>query len=77
MSELVLGGTGKTNDWLFHRPDDGRTSLYIAPVTSGQSSYNWDSGYEFANDGTLKIKNMTVNNRVDVGGKIYSLPMQP
>ena len=71
MGELVLGGAGKANNWLFHRPDDGRTSLYLVPFAPGntdtQWGYNWANGYEFQNDGTLKVK------AVVIGGSDFTL----
>lgn len=35
-SNLILDGTNK---WIFHSPDDGRKTLYVAPY--GTSDWNW------------------------------------
>ena len=44
--------SGGTNSWVLHTPDDGRTSLYVAPgVNSG--NWNWGNGAEFRDDGQL------------------------
>lgn len=45
--------SGGANSWLFHTPDDGRTTLYIVPKING----NWDWAYqtEFRNNGDVVI----------------------
>lgn len=37
MGDIVSGGS---NSWMFHSPDDGRSSLYIAPLLS-TGNYDW------------------------------------
>ncbi len=43
-----LHSTG-TNSWLLHTPDDGRTSLIVAPATNG--NWNWGAQTQFLNNG--------------------------
>ncbi|WP_248877169.1 hypothetical protein [Epilithonimonas zeae] len=42
-SDIVSGGS---NAWKFHTPDDGRSSLYIAPLFADGTG-DWDKGTEF------------------------------
>jgi hypothetical protein len=46
--DLVSGGT---NSWIFHTPEDGRTSLYIAPKVG--STWAFSKQTVFNNDGTV------------------------
>lgn len=73
-SDLILTGS---NSWVFHTPDDGRTSLHIAPFSNGD--WNWGL-FTFTNDGVLTTSglhtyNLVVNGnvrakeiKVEVGG---------
>ncbi|PQL94519.1 coiled-coil domain-containing protein [Apibacter adventoris] len=49
---LILPGT---NSWILHTPDDGRTTLAIAPKTNNE--WDWSKSFDFNNDGTLNIHN--------------------
>ncbi len=42
---------GSTNKWILHTPDDGRTTLYIAPW--GGTNWNWSVQTQFANNGNV------------------------
>ena len=59
LGDLVLDGT---NQWIFHTPNDGRTSLYIAPMTS--TGHAWHKGLEIVGEtGNLNVNggNLNVN----------------
>ncbi|WP_233194489.1 hypothetical protein [Aquimarina sp. I32.4] len=60
--DLISGGK---NSWIFHTPDDDRTTLYIAPKTNG----NWDWGKQtvFLNDGKVNFSN-TISVNGDISG---------
>jgi len=47
--DIISGGA---NSWIFHTPDDGRKTLYVAPVLSSGLG-DWDNDFEFHNDGSL------------------------
>lgn len=73
-SDLILTGS---NSWIFHTPDDGRSSLHIAPFINGD--WNWNL-ISFTNTGILTTiglhtKDLVVNGnirakeiKVEVGG---------
>lgn len=73
-SDLILTGS---NSWIFHTPDDGRTTLHIAPFGNGDWSWGLIS---FTNNGILSTmglhtKNLVVDGnvrakeiKVEVGG---------
>jgi hypothetical protein len=46
--DLVLEGSNK---WMLHTPDDGRTTLFIAPW--GGTNWNWGAQTEFAKNGDV------------------------
>lgn len=58
--DLISGGS---NNWIFRTPDDGRTSLYIAPKKNG--TYDWNAATLFNNDGSVNV-----SNQLFVRGKI-------
>ncbi|WP_228452282.1 hypothetical protein [Chryseobacterium sp. c4a] len=41
-NDLISGGS---NSWLFHSPDDGRKSLYFAPINSSGSDWDWAKSF--------------------------------
>ena len=49
--DLVLSGS---NQWIFHTPDDGRKTLYVAPAIPG--GWGWGDQYTFENNGTFTSK---------------------
>lgn len=58
-NSLIGGGS---NSWIFQTPDDGRTSLYVAPGSNG-GNWNWGTQTEFRNTGEVVHNgNLTVNN---------------
>ncbi|HAY3553075.1 hypothetical protein KRE47_17585 [Elizabethkingia meningoseptica] len=56
--DMISGGL---NSWIFHSPDDGRTTLHIAPKNN-TSEWNWDWDKQFVING--------VNGNVRVSGKL-------
>ncbi len=62
---LFTGG----NNWIVHTPDDGRTSMYIAPANAyGQWDWQWGKGIEMKGDGTVEVKgNDVVAPRICAG----------
>ena len=50
--DLVSGGS---NNWLFHTPDDGRTTLWIAPLISNE--YQFGQSTAFFNNGDVIFSN--------------------
>lgn len=52
MAQGDLESTG-TNSWIFHTPDDGRTTLYIAPKIDG--SWQWGVNTQFLNNGNVIV----------------------
>ncbi len=51
----VMGGQ---NSWTLHTPDDGRTTLWLAPG-SYNDNWNWANATRFNNDGSVVIGNIT------------------
>ena len=63
--ELVLQGS---NSWIFHTPDDGRATMYVAPWKSG--GWSWGDAFTFQNSGIFTaygIKTEYVVNRDNKG----------
>ncbi|MDV3772054.1 hypothetical protein AB2S31_10585 [Elizabethkingia anophelis] len=54
--DIISGGL---NSWIFHSPDDGRTTLHIAPKND---ALDWDWGKQFIINGA--------NGNVSVSGKL-------
>jgi hypothetical protein len=48
--DLVSGGA---NSWIFHTPDDGRTTLHIAPLVNG--NWNWNAQSYFSSNGDVNL----------------------
>jgi hypothetical protein len=44
---------GASNKWIMHTPDDGRTTLFLAP--RGASDWNWGAGTSFLNNGNVEF----------------------
>ena len=68
--DLVLQGS---NQWIFHTPDDGRTTMYVAPWKSG--GWSWRDQFTFQNSGiftTYGIRTEYVVNR-DTKGQNYPI----
>ncbi len=62
-TDLILTGE---NSWIFHTPDDGRTSLHIAPKING----NWNWGlYRLDSDGMMITQGLKTNE-IAVNGNI-------
>lgn len=57
-TDLILTGS---NSWIFHTPDDGRTTLHIAPYING----DWKWGMiHFTNTGIFTTSGIHTNNLV-------------
>ncbi len=69
--DLISGGS---NSWRFHTPDDGRTTLYIAPLING--SWAWANQTAFLNggdvlfNGNLGLGTSTLSDRLNISGNI-------
>jgi len=48
------------NSWIMHTPDDGRKTMYLAPVAN--KTANWGGGFSFDNDGTINCKQIKVGS---------------
>lgn len=58
--DLISGGA---NSWIFHTPDDGRTSLWISPLKNGE--FDFDVNTRFRNDGSIDVsKNLFVGGEI-------------
>lgn len=64
--DLISGGS---NSWIFHTPDDGRTSLHIAPKINGK--WEWKKRFEIGNDGAL-MRFLHVRNGSRIDGGIFT-----
>jgi len=62
-TDLILTGE---NSWIFHTPDDGRTSLHIAPKING--NWNWNL-YRLDNNGMMITQGLKTNE-IAVNGNI-------
>jgi trimeric autotransporter adhesin len=60
-NDLILGGT---NSWIQHTPNDGRTSMFLAPKIGAE--WAWGKGTELFNNGNVKFS-----------GKISTMGMDP
>lgn len=49
--DLISGGT---NSWIMHTPDDGRTTMFLAPGTNG-ANFNFTKATQFLNTGEIQI----------------------
>ena len=60
--DLISGGS---NSWIFHTPDDGRTTLHIAPKKNG--AYDWSAQTFFKNDGSVGVsKELYVGDKIRI-----------
>ena len=57
--DLISGGS---NSWVFHTPDDGRTTMYFAPLNNG--IWDWARGGEFRNDGSQNPETFVTYGRL-------------
>ena len=73
--DIISGGT---NSWIFHTPDDGRKTLYVAPG-SNSTGWEWFKGTQFLNDGSINISNnldvantlTLTNGNIKTGGRMH------
>lgn len=56
--DLIFNGQNK---WIVHTPDDGRTSMYIAPAN--KNLWNWEKQFVYDNNGYLSIYGGGLNLR--------------
>ncbi|TCI91492.1 hypothetical protein [Tenacibaculum sp. M341] len=47
--------SGGSNSWMFHTPDDNRTTMYVAPLVNGAGQ--WGKALQFRADGSLFLTN--------------------
>jgi hypothetical protein len=47
------------NSWILHTPDDGRKTLYLAPLKDDKSDWNWGTQTKFEPDGSVNIAGNT------------------
>lgn len=59
----VMGGS---NSWILHTPDDGRTTLWLAPG-SYNDNWSWGNATKFNSDGSVIVGNITA----PAGYKLY------
>ena len=63
--DLVSGGS---NNWIFHTPDDGRTTLHIAPLTN--NIYDFSHQTIFYNNGDVAF-----SRNLGIGGAFPEVPL--
>jgi hypothetical protein len=70
-NNLILDGSNK---WMFHSPDDGRTTLFLVPSPDGSWNWNWNAQTQFLNNGKVffsgdvGIGQPTPTGKLDVWG---------
>ena len=71
--DIISGGT---NSWIFHTPDDGRKTLYIAPGNNS-TGWEWNKQTQFLNDGSvtvsanLDVANTLTTGNIKTGGRMH------
>jgi hypothetical protein len=60
--DLILEGDNK---WIFHTPDDGRKTMYVAPLKADKTDWNWDKSTQFHDNG-----HVIVNGPLSAGGDL-------
>ncbi len=74
-SDIVSTGT---NSWIFHTPDDGSKTMYIAPglgATDGSAGWDWSKGIFINNDGSMGVGLSTAQPtgyKLAIGGDIIA-----
>ena len=63
--DLISGGS---NNWIFHTPDDGRTTLHIAPLVNNSYDFNYQT--IFYNNG-----NVAFSGNIGIGGAFPEVPL--
>lgn len=63
-TDFISGGS---NSWIFHTPDDGRKSLYLAPRKLDNTDWDWSTYTKFFADGKVVFQ-----NNISINGKIES-----
>jgi hypothetical protein len=59
-NDLILDGDNK---WIFHTPDDGRKTMYVAPLKADNSDWNWDKSTQFSENGDVFVPgNINMSN---------------
>jgi hypothetical protein len=61
---LILSGD---NSWIFHHPDDGRKTLYIAPKNN---YWDWNNQIALNNDGSINCNKIITNNDSVIKGNL-------
>jgi hypothetical protein len=69
-SSQIIGG----NNWIFHTPDDKRTTMYIAPAGGyGQGDWQWGKATVFNNDGSVNVQGGLTTGAISANG-VLTLP---
>jgi hypothetical protein len=67
--DLISDGT---NSWVIHTPDDGRTTMYIAPLNE-DGIWDWANQTIFNANGDVEFNGkIIVNEDIKVNGNIVS-----
>jgi hypothetical protein len=70
--DVVIPGS---NAWTLHTPDDGRTSLYLAPWVNG--TWSWGTETEFYSNGNVRFTGkILIGNRIPQTQTDYSLAVE-
>jgi hypothetical protein len=69
IDDLIFNGT---NGWIFHTPDDGRTSMFIAPKNE-DGDWDWSNNTKFDANGDVEFNGkIIVNESIKINGNILS-----
>jgi hypothetical protein len=64
----VLGGN-QNSRFLLHVPDDGRKTLWIAPINDSKTGWVWANSASLSDKGTFEVKDLKVNGGITVNGQ--------
>lgn len=63
---MWIGGN-QTNSWIFHAPNDNRSTLFIAPGARG-SKWDWDKQVSIDNSGSVGVAgNLKIQGNLKIG----------
>lgn len=58
--DLVFNGSNK---WILHTPDDGRSTMYVAPSVGSSGTWNWNKAFTYENNGYFSAYGGGINVR--------------